>query len=190
MCTLTRWILHCTPCVSQALEEQGEEMEAAQASAVASAAASEDLHASLEAQLRAWQADCGRLQSETARLKSAAASAAASGPQSPRVSPTYSSSQQAKLQASLEQQLQRSQTEAAALQEEVASLKAAAAADHRPVSTSGRNSESALSSQAEANDLPGVAPQDLQHGLASAELQRKLQATEMERDKAKQQLSR
>lgn len=61
----------------QALDDQGEEIEAAQASAVASAAASEGLHASLESQLRASNADVGRLQSEVARLKAAAASKAA-----------------------------------------------------------------------------------------------------------------
>jgi len=61
----------------QVLEDQGEEIEAAQTAAVASAAASEDLHASLEGQLRASHADVGRLQSEVKRLKAAAETAAA-----------------------------------------------------------------------------------------------------------------
>ena len=99
---------------AQALEDQGEEIEAAQASAVASAAASEDLHASLEGQLRSSHADVSRLQSELKRLKAATETA----------SPVGRDAFQSNLQAKYESQLQASKADAMRLQAEVDHLKA------------------------------------------------------------------
>ena len=102
----------------QVLEDQGEEIEAAQTAALASAAASEDLHASLEGQLRASHADVGRLQSEVKRLKSAAETAAAAA-----AVPAGTESVQSDAQAKLESQVQASQANVRQLQAEVKSLR-------------------------------------------------------------------
>ncbi len=112
------WFFNAGWCM-QVLEDQGEEIEAAQTAALASAAASEDLHASLEGQLRASHADVGRLQSEVKRLKSAADTAAAAIPASPAGTESFQSDAQAKL----ESQLQASQANVRQLQAEVKSLK-------------------------------------------------------------------
>ena len=132
----------------QVLEDQGEEIEAAQTAAVASAAASEDLHASLEGQLRASHADVGRLQSEVKRLKSAAETAAAAAAISS--SPAGRESFQSDAQAQLENQLQASQANVRQLQAEVKSLKGevsasatiAAAGVDSPVSRDGSQTAS------------------------------------------------
>lgn len=110
----------------QALEDQGEDMEAASAAAVASAAASEDLHASLEANLRASRADVGRLQSEVKRLQ-AAASAASLATDAFR-SPPSRDGPFLEEAAQLQSQLEASQTRCSLLQAEVTQLKAAASA--------------------------------------------------------------
>lgn len=181
----------------QALEDQGEEMESAQASAVASAAASEDLHSSLEAQLRSSQADIGWLQSEVGRLKAAAAAAADAHSLA-----ALHASRVTEAKAGLEQQLQRSQAEVVSLHKEVEQLKVAAAyakapsgaSDAEQTATRRQRQEASMSeqngTQADEDALPGVAPADQSQPGLQTELQQKLQATELERDKAKQQVSR
>ena len=111
----------------QVLEDQGEEIEAAQTAAVASAAASEDLHASLEGQLRASHADVGRLQSEVRRLKDAAQSAAAAA--AVAVSPVGRKAFHSDGEANLEGQLQMSQADVKRLQAEIAALRHGVSAD-------------------------------------------------------------
>jgi len=117
----------------QALEDQGEEIEAAQASAVASAAASEDLHASLEGHLRASHADVGRLQSEVKRLKAVAEAAAASAVAA--ASPVGREAFQPGAQIRLEGQLQTSQADVKRLQAEVAHLRSEVSAAGSAAST-------------------------------------------------------
>lgn len=113
-------------CGVQALEDQGEDMEAASAAAVASAAASEDLHASLEANLTASRADVGRLQSELKRLQAAAAAAAVVTDAA--MSPSSRAASSLEDTAQLQSQLEASETRCRLLQEEVAYSKADAAA--------------------------------------------------------------
>lgn len=128
----------------QVLEDQGEEIEAAQTAAVASAAASEDLHASLEGQLRASHADVGRLQSEVKRLKSAAetAAAAAAIPASPAGTESFQSDAQAKLQAS-QANVRQLQAEVTSLKGQVsASAAVAATGVDSPVSRDGSQTAS------------------------------------------------
>lgn len=177
----------------QALEDQGEEMESAQASAVASAAASEDLHASLEAQLRSSQADVSRLQSEVSRLRDAAATAADA--HSLAESPASTSNRTAQAQAGLDEQLRHSQAEVVSLRNELKQLQSAAgpsAASGPEQNANQRHSRQASTSgQGDSHaDAPGVAPADRLPPDASADLQQQLLAVELERDKAKQQLSR
>ncbi|DBA84917.1 TPA: hypothetical protein ACH3X1_005929 [Trebouxia sp. C0004] len=203
-----------TMALQQVLEDQGEEIEAAQTAAVSSAAASEDLHASLEGQLRASHADVGRLQSEVKRLKSAAESAAAAIPASPPGTSEFLQS------AKLESQLQESQASVKQLQAEVKSLKGevsasiavAATGVDSPVSrdgsqtasVSGRysgsrallpngNTQGLIKGQdADGHEGPGIAPAEgLPQGTNETyHLQQRLAAVEKERDKAKQQLNR
>ncbi len=151
----------------QVLEDQGEEIEAAQAAAVASAAASEDLHASLESQLRASHADVGRLQSEVKRLKSAAETAAAIS-----ASPAGTEGFQSDAQARLESQLQASQASVRQLQAEVkssrgkesASAAVAGTGVDSPVSRDGSQTASVSGrSSGSRAFLPNGKPQGTQH---------------------------
>ena len=108
----------------QALEDQGEDMEAAAAAAVASSAASEDLHANLEGQLRASRADVGRLQSEVKRLQAAAT--AASRVTDAVTSPLGRDTSFLEEDSWLKSQLEASETRCNLLQKQVTQLKAAA----------------------------------------------------------------
>ena len=127
--------------LAQALEDQGEDMEAASAAAVASAAASEDLHASLETQLRSSQADIGRLQSELKRVKAAAEAASPVTDETASASARDGSSLEAHQQ--LQDKLDVAQAQCRSLRAEVAQLKeAAAAAAESPVSRDGSQTAS------------------------------------------------
>ena len=108
-------------------------MEAASAAAVASAAASEDLHASLEANLRASRADVGRLQSELKRLQAAASAAALMT--NPVMSPSSRDAPSLEQAKRVQSQLEASETRCSLLQEEVAQLKAAAATASKEAAT-------------------------------------------------------
>lgn len=126
------------PCF-QALEDQGEDMEAASVAAVASAAASEDLHASLETQLRGARADIGRLQSELKRLKAAAETAPTSI--AVATSPVGRDLPSAEEQQQLQNQLHASEAQCKKLQAEVTQLRASTAAES-PVSRDGSQTAS------------------------------------------------
>lgn len=144
----------------QVLEDQGEEIEAAQTAAVASAAASEDLHASLEGQLRASHADVGRLQSEVRRLKEAAESAAAAAVASaPPVSGKI-----LQVEADLEGKLQLSQAAVKRLQAEITALRHGISADvESPVSRDGSAASVPGRSAISRAALPNGSSQGEQH---------------------------
>ena len=119
----------------QALEDQGEDMEAAAAAAVASSAASEDLHANLEGQLRASRADVGRLQIEVKRLQAAAV--AASRVTDAVISPSGRDTSFLEEDRRLKIQLEASETRCNLLQKELTQLKAA------PVATAAASNQAA-----------------------------------------------
>ena len=145
----------------QVLEDQGEEIEAAQTAAVASAAASEDLHASLEGQLRASHADVGRLQSEVRRLKDAAetAASAAAAAAAPPVSGKI-----LQAEADLEGKLHLSQAAVKRLQAEMTALRHGISADaESPVSRDGSAASVSGRSAISRTALPNGSSQGEQH---------------------------
>ena len=159
----------------QALEDQGEDMEAAAAAAVASSAASEDLHANLEGQLRASRADVGRLQSEVKRLQAAAT--AASRVTDAVTSPLGRDTSFLEEDRWLKSQLEASETRCNLLQKEVTQLKAAAvpsavaasnqAAVVEPASPVSRDGSQTASSSGRTAGMGGTLPNGILQGFST-----------------------